>query len=70
MANSIGWGNIYCSTSWGDEDYNTRAIGDVPTCFNNAYTYAGAYVARVAADSGTTEGYECLVNAIDALNFN
>ena len=70
MANSIGWGNIYCSSNWGDEDYNTRAIGDVPTCFNNAYTYADAYVARVAAVSGTTEGYECLVNAIDALNFN
>jgi hypothetical protein len=70
MANSIGWGNIYCSTEWGDEDYNTRAIGDVPTCFNNAFTYADAYVARVVADSGTAEGYGCLVDKIDALNFN
>jgi hypothetical protein len=49
MANSIGWGNIYCSSNWGDEDYNTRAIGDVPTCFGNAYIYADAYVARAIA---------------------
>jgi hypothetical protein len=70
MANSIGWGNIYCSSYWGDEDYNTRAIGDVPTCFGNAYIYADAYFARAIAANSITEGYDCLVNKIDALNFN
>jgi hypothetical protein len=72
MANSIGWGNIYCSSSWGDEDYNTRSLpaDGVPACFNNAYTYAEAYEVRVLADSGIVEGFECLEIAIDELNFN
>jgi len=72
MGNNIGWGQVYCSTYWGDEDYNTRSLGfdGVPACFNNAYTYAEAYEVRVLADSGIVEGFECLENAIDELNFN
>jgi hypothetical protein len=72
MGNNINWGEIYCSTEWGDEDYNTRSLGfdGVPACFNNAYTYAEAYEVRVLADSGTVEGFECLEIAIDELNFN
>lgn len=63
---------MYCSTYWGDEDYNTRTlVGDgVPACFDNAFTYAEAFAIRVAADSGTMEGFVCLENAIDALNYN
>jgi len=72
MSNSINWGQIYCSTEWGDEDYNTRSLGfdGVPTCFNNAYTYAEAYKIRVLADAGTIEGFDCLEIAIDKLNYN
>jgi hypothetical protein len=72
MANNIGWGQVYCSTNWGDEDYNTRSLpaDGVPACFNNAYTYAEAYEVRVLADSGIVEGFECLEIAIDELNFN
>lgn len=72
MSNLINWGEIYCSTYWGDEDYNTRTLGGdgVPSCFDNAFTYAEAYAIRVAADGGTLEGFVCLENAIDALNYN
>ncbi len=72
MANNINWGEVYCSSYFGDEDYNTRSLtGDgIPACFNNAYTYADAYEIRVTNDSGTIEGYTCLEGAIDILNFN
>ncbi len=72
MSNNINWGAIYCSSEWGDEDYNTRSLDfdGVPACFQNAYTYAADYAARVLADSGIVEGYSCLVAGIDALNFN
>jgi hypothetical protein len=72
MPTNNNWGEIYCSSDWGDEDYNTRSLGfdGVPACFNNAYTYAEAYEVRVLADSGIVEGFECLENAIDELNFN
>ena len=72
MVNSINWGQVYCGSYWGDEDYNTRTLGGdgVPACFDNAFTYAEAYSIRVEADSGIVEGFVCLENAIDALNYN
>jgi hypothetical protein len=72
MANFISWGVVYCSSYFGDEDYNTRTLtGDgVPACFDNAFTYAEKYSVRVVADGGTVEAFACLVDAIDRLNYN
>jgi hypothetical protein len=68
MANSINWGEVYCFTYFGDEDNNTRAIGNVPTCFSNAFIYAEAYLNRVLADFGLVENYDCMENEINKLN--
>ena len=72
MANAINWGQIYCGSYWSDEDYNTRTLSGsgVPSCFDNAFTYAEAYSIRVEADNGMVEGYVCFENAIDAINYN
>lgn len=52
-ANDIGWGSIYTSTWTGDTDI----IGDdtVPL-----------FVARVETDGGYVEGFQCLINELNA----
>ena len=72
MPNNINWMSVICSTWVGDEDNNTRAIpvASLPSCFSNAYSYADAYRTRVLADGGTVENYDCLVDAINELNYN
>jgi hypothetical protein len=69
MSNLISWGDIYCSTWWGDTDQTTLSIQNesAPPCFAPANDIAEAFLARVEADGGVLEGYDCLVAALQDL---
>ena len=69
MSNLISWGDIYCSSWWGDTDRTTLSIQNesAPPCFAPANDIALAFQARVEADGGVLEGYACLVAALQDL---
>lgn len=69
MSNLIGWGVVYCSTWFGQADETTLSIQNesAPPCFAPANDIATPYVARVEADGGIVEGYDCLVAALQDL---
>jgi hypothetical protein len=69
MSNLISWGDIYCSTWWGDTDRTTLSIQNesAPPCFAPINDIAIAFRERVEADGGVLEGYNCLVAALQDL---
>lgn len=69
MANFVSWGVIYCSTWFGQADETTLSIQNesAPPCFAPANDIVTPFVARVEADGGIVEGYDCLVAALQDL---
>ena len=69
MSNLISWGDVYCSTWFGDTDQTTLSIQNesAPPCFAPINDIALAFQARVEADGGVLEGYDCLVAALQDL---
>ena len=69
MANLINWGKIYCSTWFGDTDRTTLSIQNesAPPCFAPVSVITDAFRARVIADGGLFEAYDCLVAALQDL---
>ena len=63
-----GYGQIYCSTHWGDYRNIQHSIIDKPDCI--FIDPVPAYIVRVEADGGTVEAKECLADKIQYLKNN
>jgi len=77
MANSIGWGQgaINNSIGWGQGAINnliswgkshlTSYSGETNIAGGLGYAYTTDFQARVVADSGTFEAFDCMVNTLN-----
>jgi len=63
-----GYGQIYCSTWWGDYRNIQRSIVDKPDCILPSAVQN--FITRTEADGATVEGKECLANSLLDLGYD